>query len=196
MRERYEAVVGPLDFVREGDLAAMPAGDFLGVNYYAPRVMQAVPEDTPWPWRVIVPESIETTAGFTDGVARTEAGNPIVPSGLTDLLVRVRDDYGPVPILITENGAVFPEPVHDERRIHFIRDHLAALHDAIACGVPVEGYCHWSFLDNFEWALGYAQRFGLVHVDYATQRRTVKDSGRYYARVAAANELLGPKPVP
>jgi beta-glucosidase len=108
---------------------------------------------------------------------------------LTDLLVRLRDDYGDVPILVTENGAVFPEPVHDERRVRFLRDHLAAVHAAIEQGVDVRGYCHWSFLDNFEWALGYAQRFGLVHVDYATQARTVKDSGREYARIARGNAL-------
>ena len=121
---------------------------------------------------------------------QTEAGTPIVPSGLTDLLVRIRDDYGDVPILITENGAVFNEPLHDERRVSFVHDHLAAVHAAIERGVPVLGYCHWSLLDNFEWALGYGQRFGLVHVDYETQVRTVKDSGRYYARCAAAEEVL------
>src|SRR5581483_6773195 len=104
--------------------------DFLGVNYYAPRVIESVPGDVPWPWRVIVPEGVATTGGFTDGVARTGAGTPIVPRGLTDLLVRVHRDYGPIPIMITENGAVFAEPLHDERRIAFIRDHLAALHAA------------------------------------------------------------------
>jgi beta-glucosidase len=191
MRARYEDVVGELDFIRDGDLATIAAPtDYLGVNYYAPRVIESVPGDTPWPWRVIVPEGIETTGGFTDGVARTEAGTPIVPSALTDLLVRVRDDYGDVSILITENGAVFPDPVHDERRIAFIHDHLAAVHEAIVKGVSVSGYCHWSLMDNFEWKLGYAQRFGLVHVDYETLQRTVKDSGRYYARLARANALL------
>lgn len=193
MRERYEAIVGPLDFVRVGDLATISEPtDYLGVNYYAPRVIEAVPGDTPWPWRVIVPEGVRTTGGFTDGVARTEAGTPIVPAAFTDLLVRVRDDYGEIPILITENGAVFSEPLHDAQRIAFVHDHLAAVHDAIEQGVPVLGYCHWSFLDNFEWALGYAQRFGLVHVDYETQARTIKDSGRWYARRAAANALLPP----
>jgi beta-glucosidase len=189
-RERYERQVGPLDFVRGGDLATIATPtDYLGVNYYAPRVMQAVAGDEPWPWRVIVPEGSETTGGFTTGVPQTEAGTPIVPSGLTDLLVRIRDDYGDVPIMITENGGVFGEPLHDERRVRFVRDHVAALHDAIAQGVPVIGYCHWSLLDNFEWALGYAQRFGLVHVDYGTLERTVKDSGRAYGRIAAANGL-------
>jgi beta-glucosidase len=189
--ERYEALLGPLDFVHDGDLEtiAQPT-DYLGVNYYAPRVIEAVPGDTPWPWRVIVPQGVETTGGFTDGVARSEAGTPIVPAGLTDLLVRLRDDYGDVPILITENGAVFGEPLHDERRVRFIHDHLAALLNAIDRGVPVLGYCHWSLMDNFEWKLGYAQRFGLVHVDYETLERTVKDSGRYYACVAAANALV------
>jgi beta-glucosidase len=192
-RARYEERVGPLDFVRDGDLAtiAEPA-DYLGVNYYAPRWIQAVPGDTPWPWRVVVPQGTETTGGFTAGVPQTEAGTPIAPRGLTDLLVRVREGYGDVPILITENGAVFNEPLHDEQRVLFVRDHLAAVHEAIGLGVNVIGYCHWSLMDNFEWALGYGQRFGLVHVDYETLERTVKLSGRYYARVAAANEVLEP----
>ena len=190
-RARYEQVVGELDFICDGDLEeiARPTG-FLGINYYAPRVMEGVPGDTPWPWRVVVPDQVRTTAGFTDGVARTDAGTPIVPHALTDLLVRVRDDYGSPPIMITENGGVFPEAVHDERRIHFIRDHLLALEDAVAQGVDVLGYCHWSLLDNFEWKLGYAQRFGLVHVDYDTQERTIKDSGRYYAACARANVVV------
>jgi beta-glucosidase len=190
MRRRYEELLGPLDFVWDGDLAtiAQPA-DHLGVNYYAPRVIEAVPGDTPWPWRVIVPESMRTTAGFTDGIARTDVGTPIAPHGLTDLLVRIRDEYAPTSIMITENGGVFPEPLHDARRVEFIRDHVAAMHDALEVGVPVTGYFHWSLLDNFEWKLGYAQRFGLVHVDYATRQRTIKDSGRYYARVAKANAL-------
>jgi beta-glucosidase len=199
MRARYEELLGPLDFIRDGDLAtiAQPT-DYVGVNYYAPRVIEAVPGDTPWPWRVVVPQGVQTTGGFTDGVARTEAGTPIVPAAFTDLLVRLRDDYGNVPVLITENGAVFDdEPgadgrVRDTRRTAFVHDHLAAVLDAIDQGAGVIGYCHWSLLDNFEWKLGYAQRFGLVHVDYETLARTVKDSGRYYAAVAEANALLPP----
>jgi beta-glucosidase len=188
--DRYQQLLGPLEFVQDGDLEtiATPA-DYLGVNYYAPRVVRAAPGDTPWPWRVVVPEGVRTTGGFTAGVASTEAGTPIVPVALTELLVKLRDDYGDVPVVITENGAVYQEPLHDDARIHFIHDHLAALHDALEQGVNVVGYCHWSFMDNFEWALGYAQRFGLVHVDYETLERTVKDSGRYYSRIAAANAL-------
>ena len=192
-RARYEERVGPLAFIRDGDLQAISAPtDFLGVNYYAPRWIQAMPGDTPWPWRVVVPSGLRTTAGFTAGVPQTEAGTPIVPTGLTDLLLRIRQDYGDIPLLITENGAVFAEPLHDVQRVEFIHRHLGAVHDAIEQGVDVIGYCHWSLMDNFEWALGYAQRFGIVHVDYDTLERTVKDSGRYYARVAAANGLVAP----
>ncbi|HWJ32860.1 MAG TPA: GH1 family beta-glucosidase [Gaiellaceae bacterium] len=188
MRARYEQHVGPLDFIRDGDLRTIAEKtDFLGVNYYSPRWMQAVPGDRPWPWRVVVPTETDTTAGFTAGVPQTESGTPIYARGLTDLLVRIREDYGDVPIMITENGAVFAEPVHDDGRVAFIRDHVAAIREARTQGVDVIGYCHWSLLDNFEWALGYAQRFGLVHVDYETQERTLKDSARYYAQVAATN---------
>jgi beta-glucosidase len=191
---RYEELLGPLDFIRDGDLEQIHRpGDYLGINYYSFRMMEAVPGDTPWPWRVIVPEGTRTTGGFTDGVPRTEAGTPIVPWAFTDLLERVHRDYGPIPIMITENGAVFAEPIHDAGRVQFVHDHVEALGKAIEAGVPVIGYCHWSLLDNFEWKLGYAQRFGLVHVDYDTLERTPKDSARYYARIAAANELVPPE---
>ena len=113
----------------------------------------------------------------------------IVPAAFTDLLVRLQDDYGAVPILITENGGIFAEPLHDAARIEYLRGHLAAVHDAIEDGVLVQGYYHWSLMDNFDWALGFGPRFGLVHVDYETHERTVKDSGRWYAEVARANGL-------
>ncbi len=197
-RRRYESLVGALDFIRDGDLETIATPtDYLGVNYYAGRTIRAVPGRTPYPWEVIVPDDVATTDGGTDGVARTDAGTPIQPRAFTDLLVRLRDDYGDVPILITENGCVFSDRLHDLRRVRFLEEHLAAVHAAIDQGVPVLGYCHWSLLDNFEWALGYDQRFGLVHVDYDTQRRTIKDSGRYYARVIAANALVAAEvPVP
>jgi beta-glucosidase len=192
MRALWEERIGPLDFVHDGDLETISTpSDFVGVNYYSRRLISAAPRRKPWPWEVVT-GGAPTTEGGTEGVPMTEAGTEITPRAFTDLLVRLRNDYGDVPILITENGAVYKERVHDERRIRFLHDHLAAVHDAIEQGVPVLGYCHWSFLDNFEWALGYAQRFGLVHVDYETQERTVKDSGRYYASVARANALLPP----
>jgi beta-glucosidase len=184
----YERLLGDLEFVRDGDLEAIatPRG-FVGVNYYARRVMRAAPGLEPYPWEVVVEPNT--------GVEMTEGGNEITPGALTDLLVRLRDDYGDVPLLVTENGCVYgdgPGPdgrVHDERRARYLEVHLAAVHAAIERGVDVRGYCHWSLLDNFEWALGYEQRFGLVHVDYATQRRTVKDSGLRLGAVARANAL-------
>jgi beta-glucosidase len=105
----------------------------------------------------------------------------------------VRDRYGPVPILVTENGAAFPDPptsppggLEDSLRVRYYRDHLLAIHDAIAQGVDVRGYFAWSLLDNLEWAHGFSKRFGLIHVDHATQRRTPKASAALYARVIAS----------
>ena len=184
MRERYESLVGPLDFVRDGDLAVINArSDFIGVNYYSRRVMRADQDEAPFGWKVVVP----------DGAEVTEAGTEVTPHSLTELLVRLRADYGDLPILILENGAVYSDALHDSRRVRFLHDHLAAVLAGIDAGVPVLGYCHWSFMDNFEWALGYAQRFGLVHVDYETLERTVKDSGRYYAEVAREHALVAPR---
>jgi beta-glucosidase len=196
MRALWESRIGPLDFVRDDDLATISEpSDFLGVNYYSRRVVRADPDAVPWPWQVVTGDA-PTTEGGTQGVPMTEAGTEITPHAFTELLVRLHRDYGDVPILVTENGAVFKDRVHDDRRVRFLRDHIAALHDALEQGVPVIGYCHWSFLDNFEWALGYAQRFGLVHVDYETLERTVKASGRYYASIARANALVSPEHVP
>jgi beta-glucosidase len=195
--ELFERVAGQLDFIRDGDLETIGTrSDLIGVNYYARRVMRAAPERRPYPWEVVVEGSAPTTDGGTAGVPMTEAGTEITPGAFTDLLVRLRDDYGDRPIVITENGASFgdaPGPdgrVRDARRLDYIRSHLGAVHAAIEQGVPVEGYCYWSLLDNFEWALGYGQRFGITYVDYATLERTVKDSGRYYGRVARANALV------
>jgi beta-glucosidase len=193
MRALWEERIGELDFVHDGDLETISGpSDFIGVNYYSRRVIRAASDAWPWPWEVVTGGG-PTTEGGTEGVPMTEAGTEITPGAFTELLVRLHADYADVPILVTENGAVFEERVHDERRVQFLHDHLAAALGAIEQGVPILGYCHWSFMDNFEWALGYAQRFGLVHVDYETQERTVKDSGRYYASVARANALLTPE---
>ena len=122
-------------------------------------------------------------------------GWSINPQGLGDLLVRWHREYGSlIPRMrITENGAAYsdvPGPdgtVNDQRRIDYLRAHLLEVERAIASGAPVDGYYQWSLMDNFEWAFGYEKRFGIVHVDFDTQVRTVKDSGHWYSQVARSN---------
>jgi len=192
MWEHWERATGaPLDgpdgFVREGDEAAIGSrSDFLGVNFYTRRVMSAVPGGSPFPWRVVGPRG---------DVTRTDDGNEVVPDSLRDLLLRLTRDYPGIPILITENGAISGDGpthdgrVHDTRRIAYLRSHLAAIAEAIRQGADVRAYLHWSLFDNFEWALGYRPRFGLTHVDYATGKRTIKDSGLLYADIARTGSL-------
>ncbi|NGN67393.1 beta-glucosidase, partial [Streptomyces sp. A7024] len=182
MRAHWERAIGPLDFVRDGDEDTIAAGsDFIGVNYYTRRIVRAGAGDGPWPWKV---------EGGRADVPRTDLNWEILPDELESLLVRLHEEYSGVPLMVTENGGVFndqPGPdgaVHDDRRVDFLHRHLAAVHAAIGAGAPVEGYYHWSLIDNFEWAMGYRPRFGLVHVDRETQRRTVKDSGLWYGRAA------------
>ncbi len=109
--------------------------------------------------------------------------------------MRLRDDYGSPPILITENGCAIDDTlgpdgeIHDPRQIDFLRGHLAAVEAAIDRGVDVRGYFAWSLMDNFEWGEGYTRRFGITYVDYPTQRRIPKDSARWYAEVARTNAL-------
>jgi beta-glucosidase len=179
MRELFEARVGPLDFVRDGDLE-MTSG-FVGVNYYSRGVIRAAPGKTPLPYEVVSARQMDYPL--------TGGGYEIAPWALTELLVRLRNDYGEIPLYITENGAIYPEAPHDPERVEFIRDHVQAIGNAIEHGVPVRGYFHWSLMDNFEWAMGYAPRFGLVHVDYDTFERTIKDSGRAYGEIARCNGL-------
>jgi beta-glucosidase len=191
--ERY-ASVSDLGFVQPGDLEAIarPMG-FLGVNYYRPDVVSAVPG----PREREVPGSLGAWSTIPPGSEVTEMGWPVDPAGLTELLLRLHREYAPARVLITENGAAFDDVVDadgrivDDRRISFLRDHIEAARGALAAGVPLFGYLVWSLLDNFEWAEGYRMRFGLVHVDLATQRRTVKESGRWFAEVARTG---GPLP--
>jgi beta-glucosidase len=186
--ELFERLTGPMDWVRPGDLDVIGTRlDLVGVNYYTRRRVQDAPQDG-LPWRVLPAQ---------EGVPVTDSGWEDVPEAFHDLVVRLRDDYD-VPLLITENGGVWnagPDAdgrVRDTGRVDALRRHLDALARAIAAGVDVLGYMHWSLLDNLEWAEGYAQRFGLVHVDRTTQERRVKDSGRYYAAVIAAGEVVDP----
>ena len=156
--------------VQAGDFEAIATPmDFLGVNYYSRNVVSAL-----GPWDVA-----------QSGLDLTDMGWEVYPSGLTDLLVRLHRDYPVPPMFVKENGAAFRDVVvdgrvHDADRAAYIAAHVQAVADALKRGVPVAGYMVWSLLDNFEWTRGYAKRFGVVHVDYATQRRTLKDSGLWY----------------
>jgi beta-glucosidase len=173
-----------LDCVKDGDLAIISAPvDALGVNYYAPTRLSALP-DSPLPFQM------QPIPGYP----LTAFGNPVVPAGLTELLTTLAARYGDrlPPVYITENGCSFAdEPdaagyVEDADRISYLDGHIRAVADAMAGGVDVRGYLVWSLLDNFEWAEGYHQRFGLVHVDYQTLRRMPKASFGWYRDLIAA----------
>jgi beta-glucosidase len=123
----------------------------------------------------------------------TETAWEVCAPALTQILLWVKRRYGDVPLYITENGAAFYDPpvaehgrVHDPLRVAYLRSHLRAAYAAITAGVDLRGYMAWSLLDNLEWSLGFAKRFGIVHVDFTTLERTLKDSARYYARVIAS----------
>jgi beta-glucosidase len=197
--ELFTRLAGPMDWIHAGDLELIgDRPDLLGVNYYTRRRVAAEPAgaaDGPaggpadgLPWRVLPAEP---------GVPVTDGGWEDVPEAFCDLLIRLHRDYAGVPLLITENGGVWdagPDAggrVRDTGRARSLRAHLRAMERAMASGARVLGYLHWSLLDNLEWAEGYRQRFGLVHVDRSTQRRRVKDSGRYYAAVIAARAVVG-----
>jgi beta-glucosidase len=124
----------------------------------------------------------------------TDTGWEVHPQGLTEILVWLKKRYGDIPQYVTENGAAFYDPpkatdgrVNDPLRLHYYRQHLCAIHDAIEQGVDLRGYCAWSLLDNLEWSLGYSKRFGIVHVNFDTQERTLKDSAHFYSKVIATN---------
>jgi beta-glucosidase len=168
--------------------------DWIGINYYNDHFYTARTATTPGVSpHVSAPES----APMQVDRPSTDIGWPITPQGFEQLLVRLHEDYGDAlpPIYITENGAAYSdgpgadEGVHDQRRVEYYDAHLRAVASAMEQGADVHGYFAWSLLDNFEWAWGYSQRFGLVHVDYETQRRTPKASALWYRDVARANAL-------
>ncbi|HEX2721639.1 MAG TPA: GH1 family beta-glucosidase [Gemmatimonadaceae bacterium] len=161
--------------------------DFLGINYYTRSVNRndehCFPERS---MRVMQPNHTYTQTGWE-----------VYPEALTRALVWIKERYGPVPLYITENGAAFYDPpkaiegrVDDPLRVAYLRSHLEAARSAMAQGVPLLGYFAWSLLDNFEWSHGYSKRFGIVHVDYETQERTIKASGHYYADVIRTNGAI------
>jgi beta-glucosidase len=187
--------LGPdgMTFVRAGDMAIInEKADFLGINYYNRHVLRSneVPET----------QNLPVTTQRAPPEDWTEMVWESFPHGLFAILMRMHHDMHLNKIYITENGCSFSDGpgadgrVHDERRIRYLHHHLAAAHKAIEFGVPLAGYFLWSLMDNFEWAHGYSQRFGIVHVDYATQKRTVKDSGYWYRDIIRRNALPSPAP--
>jgi len=175
--DKFAAVFGSYpQAMREGDLAIISEPtDFLGVNFYSYAVVAHEEGVGMLNLRHVTPQDRVTDMGW-----------PVSAPTLTDLLVRLTKDYGPLPLYVTENGAAYadqlkPDGVCDEERIQYLRDHFLAMADALRQGVDLRGYYLWTLLDNFEWAYGYSKRFGIVHVDYETQKRTPKDSALWYA---------------
>ncbi len=171
---------GHLDGV---ELRDPPAGDldYLGLNYYR-RDPVSARSDRPFDW------TIDARAG----TEQTLMGWEVAPDGLRDVLLGLHREYAPREIVITENGAAYPDvvsadgEVHDDDRVAYLARHIAAAGEALAGGVPLTGYHVWSLLDNYEWSLGYTRRFGVIRVDFETQQRTLKDSARWYGELIAA----------
>jgi beta-glucosidase len=182
-------------FVREGDLERISQPlDFLGVNYYFRNTVVDGRRHSELATALRFAD-LDAATVLPEGVEITAMGWPVEADGLTELLLRVHREYTRVPIYITENGrAVYdyedPEGgVDDEERVAFLDAHFRAAHAAIEQGVDLRGYMVWSMLDNFEWVEGYSKRFGLVFVDYGTQRRIPKMSARWYTEVIGRNGL-------
>jgi len=178
---------GSLDFVRPGDMLTMAAPiDFLGVNYYQRGIIRSdkVNEIDNEP-RLITPNPELTAMGWE-----------VYPEGLHDILVRLHRDYPFPEYYVTENGAAYDDKVapngavDDPKRLEYLKNHFLSAAQAIESGVPLRGYFVWSLLDNFEWAEGLSKRFGIIYVDFETQRRTLKSSAHWLRRVIEANEVV------
>lgn len=173
-----------MQFVQPGDmdLIATPI-DFLGINYYHRDIVRST--------EVSEEENHPRTVFCEDAV--TEMDWEVYPRGIYNLLGRLYFEYNIPAVYITENGAAFPDKfngdgsIHDLERLDYIKSHLQMVHKAIQIGLPVKGYFTWSLMDNFEWGFGYSKRFGIVHVDYETQKRTPKLSAAWYRRAIQAN---------
>jgi len=172
---------------RAGDLDAIATRcDFLGVNYYSRAVNRCERSA----------DNLPPTVQVAPASEHTDMGWEVYPDGLAEILMRVHLDYRPGPLYVTENGASYatgPDPdgrIRDVARMRYLHDHLSAASRVIGAGVPLAGYFAWSLLDNFEWAFGYRQRFGITWVEYATQTRTLKDSAHWYRKVIDANAVV------
>jgi beta-glucosidase len=197
--QAFTSGVTDWSFVQDGDLDIISAPiDVLGVNFYNPGLVghkgdPSAADAGKHSAAAMWPGCDDVRFVDTPG-EHTAMGWPVDETGLTELLVRLYREYG-VPLVITENGAAYEDTVsadgqiHDSDRVSYLRRHLEAAHRAIADGVDLRGYYVWSLMDNFEWAWGYDKRFGIVRVDFDTQQRTVKDSGRFYQRVVEENAL-------
>jgi beta-glucosidase len=195
--ERLTAEFSPAKvpgLVHDGDFDVIRAPiDFLGVNFYAPHYVGIRPDGEPRRGEQLIGPDVVFVQ--PEGMPVTAMNWLVDSSSIYELMTRLRDVTDGLPIYITENGSawydyVSPDgTIEDYERLDYLRDHLAALHAAIADGVNLRGYFAWSLLDNFEWAEGYAKRFGLVYVDFGTQKRILKRSGEFYARVVRANAL-------
>jgi beta-glucosidase len=177
---------GVVPHIETGDaeIIARPL-DFLGINNYTRNVIRQKAGAAPgtYDWADVA------------GAEYTEMHWEVYPAGIRELLLRVHQDYAPPCLYITENGAAFADTisedgqVHDPRRVHFLQEYIRQAGEAIQEGAPLAGYFVWSLLDNFEWAEGYSKRFGIIYVDYPTQRRILKDSARWYQKTIAANKV-------
>ncbi len=187
-----ETVMG----IKSGDMEKTRAPlDFIGINLYyrtiasAPGAMERAGHTQEW----LFPVKMD---GGHEG-PKTDMGWEVWPKALYDMVLRITRDYNRPVIEITESGCSYNDGpdaggvIHDPRRVSYHREYLAALARSIADGADVRGYHAWSLMDNFEWAEGFSQRFGLAYVDFKTQKRTVKDSGRWYGRVAGENRVVG-----
>ena len=170
------------DFIKPGDMDLMAQEtDILGINYYT---------------RMFVSANSEGIHNEERDVPQTDMGWELYPQGLYELLERINREYHPKQLMVTENGASYADgpdnngKVHDQRRIDYLQNHIQMVWKAIQAGIPVTAYLQWSLMDNFEWARGYSQRFGAIHVDYETQKRTIKDSAYWFSDVIKRNGLL------
>lgn len=164
--------------------------DFLGVNYYSRMIVRGHARAASMTDDTMPADSYEAIERIP-GAAYTDMGWEIFPDGLANILTRIYREYAPPAMVITESGAAFDDhwngngAIHDQQRIDYLRAHIQTVAGVIRQGVPIKGYVVWSFLDNFEWSEGYRKRFGLVYVDYPTQQRIIKESGRWYAELIA-----------
>jgi beta-glucosidase len=180
------------DLIQTGDLEMINQLDFLGVNYYTRAVIAHDKSFPVFSFKQVHPKGNEYSGMWE-----------IYPEGLSELLINLWKEYfeshdltTKIPeIMVTENGIPVPDgidfdgKIRDERRIRYLRDHIIQIHKVISKGIPIKGYFVWSFMDNFEWTYGYSQRFGIVYVDFQTQKRIIKDSGKWFSRLIQDNGI-------